>query len=86
MEFSLVYLEVTYRDSTVGIVTGYGPECKGSIPGRGKIFLFSAPSTDHSPQISAKGQECWSYTSTPSPRLHGVKAHKHIPDQSQLTN
>jgi hypothetical protein len=29
------------RDSSVGIATVYGLESRGSIPGTGKIFLFS---------------------------------------------
>jgi hypothetical protein len=29
------------RDSSVGIATGYGLDGRGSIIGRGKIFLFS---------------------------------------------
>jgi hypothetical protein len=29
------------RDSSVGIATGYGLDCRGSIPGRGKKFLSS---------------------------------------------
>jgi hypothetical protein len=32
------------RDISVGIVTGYGLDGRGSIPGRGKIFLFSIAS------------------------------------------
>jgi hypothetical protein len=31
-------------DSSVGIVTEYGMDGPGSIPGRGKIFLFSTES------------------------------------------
>jgi hypothetical protein len=31
-------------DSSVGIVMGYRLECHGSIPGMGKILLFSTPS------------------------------------------
>jgi hypothetical protein len=30
--------------SEVGIVTGYGTDGRGSIPGRGNIFLFSTAS------------------------------------------
>jgi hypothetical protein len=29
------------QDSSVGTETGYGLDCWGSIPGRGKIFFFS---------------------------------------------
>jgi hypothetical protein len=32
------------QDSSVGIVTGYGLDGRGSIPGRDKIFLFSIAS------------------------------------------
>jgi hypothetical protein len=32
------------RDSSVGIATGYLLDCRGSIPGRGKIFLLSTVS------------------------------------------
>jgi hypothetical protein len=32
------------RDSSVGIATGYGLDCRVSIPGRGKIFVFSTAS------------------------------------------
>jgi hypothetical protein len=32
------------RDSFIGIATGYGLEGWGSIPGIGKIFLFSTAS------------------------------------------
>jgi hypothetical protein len=32
------------RDSSVGIATGYGLDSRGSIPSRGKIFLFSISS------------------------------------------
>jgi hypothetical protein len=28
------------RDSSVGLVMGYGLEDRGLIPGRGKVFLF----------------------------------------------
>jgi hypothetical protein len=33
------------RDNSVGIATGYGLDCSGSIPGKGKIVLFSVAST-----------------------------------------
>jgi hypothetical protein len=33
-----------FRDSSIGIVTGYALESRCSIPGRGKIFLFSIAS------------------------------------------
>jgi hypothetical protein len=32
------------RDSSVGTATGYGLDGRGSIPGRGKIFLLSTVS------------------------------------------
>jgi hypothetical protein len=32
------------RDNSGGIATGYGLEERGSIPGRGKVFLFSVVS------------------------------------------
>jgi hypothetical protein len=35
------------RDSSVGIETGYGLDGRGSILGRGKIFLCSTASTAH---------------------------------------
>jgi hypothetical protein len=31
-------------DSSVGIVTGYGLDCRGSVPDRGEIILFSIAS------------------------------------------
>jgi hypothetical protein len=31
-------------DTSIGIVTSYGLDDQGSVPGRGKIFLFSAAS------------------------------------------
>jgi hypothetical protein len=40
--FSTLLLPVSRsRDSLVGIPTGYGLDGRGSISGRGKIFLFS---------------------------------------------
>jgi hypothetical protein len=40
------FLSSTIRgwDRSVNIATGYGPDARGSIPGRGKIFLFSTTS------------------------------------------
>jgi hypothetical protein len=35
---------MSLRDSSVGIVTGYGLDARGSIPGRSTIFLFSITS------------------------------------------
>jgi hypothetical protein len=32
------------RDSSVGIATGYGLDCLGSVPFRGKVFLSSTTS------------------------------------------
>jgi hypothetical protein len=41
--FSLLLLPPLW-DSSVGIVTGYGLYGRGSIPGKGKIFLLSTES------------------------------------------
>jgi hypothetical protein len=41
-EFNML-LFIRSRDSSVGIAMGYGLDDPGSIPGRGKIFLFSKP-------------------------------------------
>jgi hypothetical protein len=37
----IVAVFVVSRDSSLGIATGYELDDRGSIPGRGKIFLFS---------------------------------------------
>jgi hypothetical protein len=39
--FRCVHMYNNNRDSAVGTVTGYGLDGRCSIPGRGKIFLFS---------------------------------------------
>jgi hypothetical protein len=37
------------RDSSVGIATSYGLDSQDSIPGKGKIFLFTASRTNLGP-------------------------------------
>jgi hypothetical protein len=43
-DISLRITECSSRDSSVGIATGYGLDVWGSIPGKGKIFVFSTAS------------------------------------------
>jgi hypothetical protein len=58
--------ELYSRDSSVGIATGCGLDGRGSIAGRGKIFLFSSPdrlwgptrhSTQWVPRIKRPGRD-----------------------------
>jgi hypothetical protein len=46
------------RDSSVGVATSYGPDGRGSIPGRGKIFFFTPQLPDRisgTPSLLANG-------------------------------
>jgi hypothetical protein len=42
--FHIGFCTVRSRDSAVSIATGYGLDDRGSIPSKGKIFLFSTAS------------------------------------------
>jgi hypothetical protein len=74
------------RNSPDGMAIGYGLDDPGTIPVSAKFFSFPqrpyrlwGPSRilsmgregDHLTSIKCRGQEKWSYTSTP-PCLHGI--------------
>jgi hypothetical protein len=65
-----VMREARSRDSSVGIATGYGLDCPGSIPGRGKRFFSTA-------SRSALGPILWVPVAAISP---GVKWPRHEAD------
>jgi hypothetical protein len=38
----MIHICIPYRDTSVGMATGYAMDGRGSIPDRGTIFLFTA--------------------------------------------
>jgi hypothetical protein len=46
------FLFVRSRDSSVGIVTGYELDGRGSIPGRGMVFFYSVQTSSGVPSDS----------------------------------
>jgi hypothetical protein len=85
IDTSIIILSSTNRDNSVGIATRYRLDCRGSIPGKGKIFLFSKASRPALRPIRPPIQ--WvPGTLSPGLKQRGLEANHLSPSSAQVKN